>query len=522
MDSDITRSILQLGKRAEKYTSEELVETFVDVGHLFTLLESPDHQILYGRRGTGKTHILNYLTSKIVNNGHCAVNIDLRNIGSTGGIYSDHTIPVPERATRLLVDTLNVIHDKILDFILVNSEKYNLSTFGPLLDNIADAVSQVQILGPVAEEIASENTIGKNTSSSFTASEKGVSFSAGVNRTSTDLNKIRRSISGQEVHRVHFPSIQILFKRLIELFESVEIWIVLDEWAEVPLDLQPYLGDLFRRTLFPLSGITIKIGAIEHRSHFQLMKTTAEYIGIEVGAEVTDLNLDEFMVFDNNEYSALNFFKNLFFKHVNSALPSEKKWQFSDEFVNSTFTQQNVFEEFVRSTEGVPRDAINILTNAAIKVDVAVTSKISMKNIRDAARVWYNRDKEKSVSYNPQALQLLRWKIDEVIGNRNARAFLLSTETKDDLIDYLYDARVIHLIKESISGKDVPGHRYNVYSIDYGAYVELINTTKAPKGLFEAETDEGDSEFINVPSNDYRAIRRAILNLNEFYESQSL
>lgn len=85
----------------------------------------------------------------------------------------------------------------------------------------------------------------------------------------------------------------------------------------------------------------------------------------------------------------------------------------------------------------------------------------------------------------------------------------------------MYDARVIHLIKESISGKDVPGLRYNVYSIDYGAYVDLINTTRAPKGLFETENEDGESEFVNVPTNDYRAIRRAILDLDAFYVQQT-
>lgn len=518
MNAEITKSILQLVKRAEKYTSEELVETFVDVGHLFTLLQSVDHQVLYGRRGTGKTHILNYLITQIKAKGSCAVSIDLRTIGSTGGIYSDYSIPLSERATRLLVDTLNVIHDKILDFVLENSDRFDLSIFGPILDKIADAACRVKVLGSVAQETAAEFSKQKEVSSAVSLSDKGVALRVGDKNKSNDISRYKKSISGEEVHRVHFPEIQSLFKSLIDKMSSdFEIWIVLDEWAEIPLDLQPYLADLFRRTLFPLARVTVKIGAIEHRSDFQLMKTNAEYIGIEVGADVTDLNLDEFMVFDNNEYSSLNFFKNLFFKHINPSLPSENKWRYSDDFVNNTFTQVGVFEEFVRSTEGVPRDAINILSNAALKVNMTESSKISMKNIRDAARIWYNRDKEKSVSSNAKALQLLRWIIDEVIGNRNARAFLLSTEVKDELIDYLYDARVIHLIKESVSGKDIPGLRYNVYSIDYGAYVDLINTLKAPKGLFEVEDEEGEYAYVNVPANDYRAIRRAILDLEDFY-----
>jgi hypothetical protein len=40
-----------------------LVDTFIDVGPLLTLLRSDDLQIVGGRRGTGETHALTYLTA---------------------------------------------------------------------------------------------------------------------------------------------------------------------------------------------------------------------------------------------------------------------------------------------------------------------------------------------------------------------------------------------------------------------------------------------------------------------------
>ena len=58
MSLEINTAILKLKKRAEKYSMDQLVDTFVDIGSLFTLLLNTDHQILYGRRGTGKTHVL--------------------------------------------------------------------------------------------------------------------------------------------------------------------------------------------------------------------------------------------------------------------------------------------------------------------------------------------------------------------------------------------------------------------------------------------------------------------------------
>jgi hypothetical protein len=511
-NSEINKAILQLSKRAESYSKEQLVNTFVDIGPLFTMLSNADHQILYGRRGTGKTHVLSFLSSQKKQEGNCCIFIDLRTMGSTGGLYSDYSIPIPQRATHLLVDTLSCIHDQILDFCIENDEIIDLSSIGVILDNLIESITEVKILGPVENEEISDRTRKDDREHKLEVATQKIGVSFGRGKSDSQNIQSRRSVTGMENYRIHFPSIQNEFRNLINILPNHKLWVIIDEWAEIPLDLQPFLGDLFRRTLFPLQGVSVKIGAIEHRSNFKIFKTISDYIGIEVGADVSSLNLDEFMVFENNEYSALDFFKNLIFRHINPSLPPENKIQHSDEFVNITFTQTSVFEEFVRASEGVPRDAINILVNAAMK---AQNNKISINHIRGAARIWYNRDKEKSISSNQKALRLLRWIIDEVIGNRNARAFLLRTDIDNELIDYLYDARVIHMIKQSVSGKDFPGIRYNVYSIDFGCYVDLINTVKAPKGLFEVEIDNG-LEFVNVPQNDYRAIRRAILDVDEF------
>ena len=147
MASEINQAIYKLVKRAEKQDLKHLVETFVDVGPLLTLLQNRDHQILYGRRGTGKTHALNYLSSDLLHKGHIPVYIDMRNIGSNGGIYSDLNLSITERATRLLIDTYAIIHDQILDYVLNNDSACDLSRFGPLLDELAKSISEIEVVG---------------------------------------------------------------------------------------------------------------------------------------------------------------------------------------------------------------------------------------------------------------------------------------------------------------------------------------------------------------------------------------
>ena len=94
---------------------------------------------------------------------------------------------------------------------------------------------------------------------------------------------------------------------------------------------------------------------------------------------------------------------------------------------------------------------------------------------------------------------------------------MLEVGIRDPLIDFLYDERVLHLLRKGMSAKDSPGKRFHVYGIDYGCYVDLINTVKAPVGILDL--GDGHADITNyVPRTDFRSIRRCVLNLSEFYQ----
>ena len=85
----------------------------------------------------------------------------------------------------------------------------------------------------------------------------------------------------------------------------------------------------------------------------------------------------------------------------------------------------------------------------------------------------------------------------------------------DDLIWSLFDARVLHVLKKNISAADRAGERYDVFGLDFGCYVDLMTTARAPQGLLPTD-GEGTQQFVDVPPDDYRSIRRAILDLKAF------
>ena len=65
-------------------------------------------------------------------------------------------------------------------------------------------------------------------------------------------------------------------------------------------------------------------------------------------------------------------------------------------------------------------------------------------------------------------------------------------------------------MQRGYADKDRPGVRYNIYTLDYGTYVDLMNTSKRPDLGFSVETSGDPSDFI-VPFDDKRSIRRIVL-----------
>jgi hypothetical protein len=283
--------------------------------------------------------------------------------------------------------------------------------------------------------------------------------------------------------------------------------------------MQPYLADFVKRIFFPNRNYSVHIAAIEQRSRFR-DEHGPEGIGIELGADAfADINLDDYLVFENRHRGAIAFFKEMLFRHLVSVhnedgMPAKD----ADDFIRMAFTQEPTFRELVRACEGVPRDAINILQIAATR---AQDEKISVPHIRDSAKDWYDRDKATYVNSNPDAGSLLHWIIERVIGDRKAKAFMVKSDVRNEILERLFDERILHIAKKSYSTKQEPGIRYKVWKLDYGCYVDLINTSRAPTGFLFEGIDVDQGEGISVPEDDFRAIRRAVLDLDAFDANRS-
>lgn len=515
----LNTALMSIPSRSEKNEQSVLINTFVEAGTLFKRLSSVDNQIIYGRRGTGKTHTLQYLASERNNLDNLAIYSDLNALGSAASVYSDATLTIPNRATTLLRDLLISIHEELRRAISRDSERLSLHECSQWMTELLDQINQVEVVGEteINEQLDQRERTSSRDAVSAELTPSAAKISATNESASESEDKRLSAVRQKGIARYHikFGGVNSAMRSLTSAIPVKRVWILLDEWSSVPLELQPYLADLLRRCLFNIPKITVKIAALEYRSNFKLTTGQGSYVGLELGAEVTSIvNVDDYLVFENDQKKARDFYASLFAKHIQASgsLSPRLMAMNDDTLVNGIFTQKNAFQELVMSAEGVPRDAINIASLAAQQAD---DKKLSIPHVKRAARQWYLNAKRGAVD-SARLQALLNWIIDKVIGDRKARAFLVLAGTKSSQIDALFDARVLHVTKRDISQPDGSASpaRYDAFKLDYGCYVHLM-ATRQDFGEHSSE-QEGS---VAVPSDDYRAVRRAVLDIEAFLQN---
>jgi hypothetical protein len=483
----VNETLMALPRRAETVDRDVLRRTFVDVGQLGHLLTSPNHQVIFGRRGTGKTHALATLASRVADRGDITVAIDFRRIGSTGA-YGSRSTALDQRGTQLLVDVLAAVHGDLVDLALADTDTGGDADPALLarLDALADAISTVQVVGMVERTGAHQHTDTRESGTHLGLTldpRPGLSVTADDRRARSNVFEQRIVESGTPLLDVNFGAVTRHFEDIGRCLAPRRIWILLDEWSSLPIELQPVLADFLRRALLAVPGVIVKIAAIEDRSHFRVALPDGDHMGLELGADITaDIDLDDYMVFSNDDSLAVGFFSELLAQHVAPHL-EEERLERPEAFVKAAFGSWRTFQELVRAAEGVPRDAINI---AGLAAQRAANRTIGVSDIKAAARDWYLRDKEGALK-RPEARELLARIIDEVVGRRHARAFLLergSRGSEDFAVRELYDARVLHIIRRGITTADRPSRRYDGFVVDYGCYVDFSVPSYAKSSEF--------------------------------------
>jgi hypothetical protein len=480
VNEQINNVLMRVYKRAENLDDTLLEHTFVPIPQVDSMLSTAEHHVLYGRRGTGKTHTLRRLEQQRRLRGGTALYLDLRVIGSESGLYSDEELPLATRATTLLVDVVNAIHEGLLDLAL-SDERFigDLNEISAALDLLADAASEVRVRGDVEQETTRTSGESDDRKSGFSLSASPATAGLGITRTRERSSRAesthRRVERGQERYHIVFETLAAAFAKVTGALGDQGLWLMFDEWSSLPVDLQPYLADMLRRTVF-VTGIAVKIGAIERRSRFMERKsgTNGEYIGIELGAEASVIDIDEYLTFAQGAHHAQAFFAQLLYRHAGRALARPdggRLFESEADFVQAAFAS-DAFTRYVEGSEGLPRDSLEIAQKCA---SLAIDRQISLSHVNTACMGYFLQSKEGRLS--DKAVKALREIIRRCVEAETRRiALRRPTQSQNNIVAELYDQRLIHRREQGVSLADQSAsERFDMFLVDLGCFVERIN-----------------------------------------------
>ena len=262
-DSTITNAVRRIKPRADREVDDErLLVTFVDPG-LSEQLDSPNNQIVYGRRGTGKTHVLRVLGDLLrTQPGNIVVYQDLRSLGSSSE-FEDDDLPLAVRATSLIRSVFDPIHTLILDEATRPAAAIDPAPFNAFAEAVRRSVLAEEV-SRIETSLDSEHSKRRKKALDL----RPAFFHAEWEKDGKQGQRMTSAREGRPLDSIMFAEIGSSLAQCLAELGGAHLYLLLDEWTAVPEELQPLLAEFLKRTLFVLPTVTVKIAALEYRSRF--------------------------------------------------------------------------------------------------------------------------------------------------------------------------------------------------------------------------------------------------------------
>lgn len=422
---------------------------YVEVSNHLQRLKSNQHQIVFGRRGTGKSCMLVHFSKKEVSS--------LKGLS----IYIDtdeiKKLEYPDVLIRLLLSvfekTPSANFNLLKKIIKQNEVHRTIKNLRKLLDQAESRKVKEENTSKKSLDIGAKYTVADAKLGTFNTKGKLSEFEE------KKLDTLERYLSD--------------YKRVLsdELRNSKyeKCFVILDDFYLIKRRYQPDVIDYMHR-LFRGTDYYLKVGTVRHRTN--LLRNDQQTIGVELGEDVEEINLDRTL---ENLSSATEYLSSI----LNSM--GDKVGLKS---VSTTAFNPVAFEKLVLASGGVPRDLLTIFVQS---LDVAHSK--GQKDHLVPTNIWKAAS---SLSYNKK-LKALRddvYSDADIIENvfrdllkfclleKKRTCFLISQDEAQEysgvheIILQLMDFKLIHVVEPDTSAASGRSGRFEAYSLDFSIFME--------------------------------------------------
>lgn len=487
---------------------DDSLALFVDVGQ-FAEIEGRNWQVVWGRRGTGKTHLLSAFHQD-----RAASSADSRELflyfslneftlSPPGVAPSDKTLALGyfeaffKQFVETLVDSTAALmgQQRFVKMFRRDGAQARLRLAEDAAIRLLVTVNFGEVVPAFAKiereqiheehrkshaQLAAAATVDKQPSASIT-------LGAGKAKESSDA---ARTVTHSEA-APNLPSAHRAIDELLDLLEIQHVTLLLDEWSMLDRtgtgDVQPIFADLLKRFFGQSDQFTVKIAANRFQTRF-----ASRGHGLEMNADIFEgLNLDRPQL---EQRQMVGFYREVLLRHLNEFADLEAYFKADgkaeDGWETQIFKTRAAFDELVRGAEGNPRNFLVMFVNLAKSRNFRLRPHWTIADVRKAiAGTSAERDEELDSRTRPWAL--LWGPIRTVVLATGQRQFYVKREDLEyvrQLLDDLLERRFVHDFPPASLRADVR-EQFHVYALDYGTWLDWtadLELTLEPESELES------------------------------------
>lgn len=426
---------------------------YIDIGDNLARISAAQHQVLFGRRGSGKSCLMVHHLNR-------ARRDNILPIYILADEYKKLTYP--DVLIRLIIqieeDLLKSRHFLLRPFIRATALKTSLKKLRALLDS------------PETAEIVEDNKRITSESMGAELSRKGVGnaslgHSSEISTGKSSTFKARKLEALERGLHDHKQAID----DFIERSHFARACLLLDDFYLLPRSWQPDVIDYLHRLLRD-THLYLKAATIRHRS--TLSRNHPQTIGVELSQDVEEINLDKTLDDVDATQGYLTSMINMMGKKVD--IPE----------VSSSHFGRDALQAMTLASGGVPRDFLNIFVNAVeTSVNANVVNWLTPKWVwKGAGRLTYqtklNHLREDADEATPGIERVFVDLIRFCLKEKGKTTFLVSQEEtqhfpeQHEVVQQLMDMKLIHVVEPDTSAASSRQGRYEAYALDFSLFME--------------------------------------------------
>ncbi|MCD6726998.1 MAG: hypothetical protein LT070_07130 [Solirubrobacteraceae bacterium] len=424
---------------------------YIDLANNLDRVAAPQHQVVFGRRGSGKSCLLVHFHRKIaIKKRILSLYIDSDEIKRLG---------YPDLLIRMLLTITEQLPAKHRRFKWLGKPT-----------PVGAQVAELRGLLDMAEssEVTKDDRAKRESKADAQIGARGIKTQIG--ETTSQESAIVSKFKAEKLDTLerHLQDYKSVIKDALKKSDFDTGAVIVDDFYLFQRPQQPDIVDYLHRLLRG-TDLYLKLGTVRHRT--SLMRFEGQAIGVEIGQDVEEISLDR--TFEDVD-STRDFLRDM----LNSMC-----MKVGIEGGGATFISPDGLLQLTLASGGVPRDYLNTLVEAVPVARSLKQQRVTPRAIyRGAGRLSYRtklKNLRDDVADDAGSIERVFSDIATFcLKEERKTGFLINQqevtthEAQHEVIQQLMDFKLIHVIEPDTSAASGRQGRFEAYTLDFALFME--------------------------------------------------